>query len=185
MNSSIRLPTFRRALPPRRYRRTVRPSIHLYLCLSACPTNFRPHHHLLILDACPTCACACVTGNISLTVSRNSLIHTTPHLNLTPLDSSSAPSPLLLSNLEKLNSLGPEDVYLTSNDDPAYPPPWLRGNRNIPDHYGKSRAPAIIIWAEKSPGVIDAFYFYFYSFNLGNTVAGWRFGNHVGDWGEC
>ncbi|KAI5815797.1 hypothetical protein BZA77DRAFT_338593 [Pyronema omphalodes] len=110
------------------------------------------------------------------------LIHTTPHLNLTPLDSSSTPTPLLLSNLEKLNALGPEDVYLTSNDDPTYPPPWLRGNRNIPDHYGKSKAPAIIIWTEKSPGVVDVFYFYFYSFNLGNTVAGWRFGNHVGDW---
>lgn len=29
---------------------------------------------------------------------------------------------------------------------------------------------------------MDTFYFYFYSFNLGNTVATWRFGNHVGDW---
>lgn len=47
---------------------------------------------------------------------------------------------------------------------------------------GASTAPGIIIWTEKGNNVTDAFYFYFYSFNLGNTVAGWRFGNHVGDW---
>lgn len=45
-----------------------------------------------------------------------------------------------------------------------------------------SAAPGIIIWVSKPGGIIDAFYFYFYSFNLGNTVMGWRFGNHVGDW---
>lgn len=48
-----------------------------------------------------------------------------------------------------------------------------------------SAAPVIIVWTEKEGGIVDAFYFYFYSFNLGNTVAGWRFGNHVGDWGEA
>jgi hypothetical protein len=30
--------------------------------------------------------------------------------------------------------------------------------------------------------VVDAFWFFFYSYNLGNAVFNIRFGNHVGDW---
>lgn len=117
-------------------------------------------------------------------------MHTTPYLNYTPMTSAS--NRFSLDNLNDLNSFG-DHVYLTSNDDPADPPPWLRGDRNIPtkpdltsdgEESGLSSAPALILWTEKEGGIVDAFYFYFYSFNLGNTVAGWRFGNHVGDWGE-
>ncbi|KAF8534509.1 hypothetical protein BDD12DRAFT_756105, partial [Trichophaea hybrida] len=112
------------------------------------------------------------------------LMHTTPYLNYTPITSHTAQH-LRLSNLDDLNEFG-KHVYLTSDDDPSYPPSWLRGDRNVPsgfgDDVGLSSAPGLIIWTEKAGGVVDAFYFYFYSFNLGNTVAGWRFGNHVGDW---
>lgn len=115
-------------------------------------------------------------------------MHTVPYLNYTPISSSA--NRFTLSNLNDLNGYG-DHVYLTSDDDPSNPPSWLRGDRNIPTHpdaakdsseAGLSSAPALILWNEKPGGIVDAFYFYFYSFNLGNTVAGWRFGNHVGDW---
>ncbi|TPX26148.1 Vacuolar protein sorting-associated protein 62 [Coccidioides immitis] len=47
---------------------------------------------------------------------------------------------------------------------------------------GKSKAPAVLIVIDKGDGIVDAFWFYFYSFNLGNEVFNLRFGNHVGDW---
>ncbi|KAJ5724912.1 hypothetical protein N7493_006640 [Penicillium malachiteum] len=50
---------------------------------------------------------------------------------------------------------------------------------------GRSDAPAILLVMDKGNGVIDAFWFFFYSFNLGNTVMNVRFGNHVGDWEHC
>lgn len=50
---------------------------------------------------------------------------------------------------------------------------------------GRSDAPAILLVLDKGNGVVDAFWFFFYSFNLGNTVVNVRFGNHVGDWEHC
>ncbi|KAJ5101504.1 hypothetical protein NUU61_003726 [Penicillium alfredii] len=50
---------------------------------------------------------------------------------------------------------------------------------------GRSDAPAVLLVMDKGNGVVDAFWFYFYSFNLGNTVVNVRFGNHVGDWEHC
>ena len=50
------------------------------------------------------------------------------------------------------------------------------------DMGGRSNAPAVLIVVDKGNGVVDAFWFYFYSFNLGNKVFNIRFGNHVGDW---
>ncbi|KAI4716666.1 hypothetical protein E4T48_07139 [Aureobasidium sp. EXF-10727] len=47
---------------------------------------------------------------------------------------------------------------------------------------GHSSAPAVLIVVPKEDGVVDAFWFYFYSYNLGNKVLNIRFGNHVGDW---
>ncbi|WEW57953.1 Vacuolar protein sorting-associated protein 62 [Emydomyces testavorans] len=47
---------------------------------------------------------------------------------------------------------------------------------------GRSDAPAILVVIDKGNGIVDAFWFYFYSYNLGNTVLNVRFGNHVGDW---
>lgn len=47
---------------------------------------------------------------------------------------------------------------------------------------GRSSAPAILITVKKPGGIVDAFWFYFYSFNEGNSVFNIRFGNHIGDW---
>ncbi|RMZ77186.1 hypothetical protein DV738_g4466, partial [Chaetothyriales sp. CBS 135597] len=47
---------------------------------------------------------------------------------------------------------------------------------------GKSEAPAVLLTVNKGNGIVDAFWFFFYSFNLGNVVFNIRFGNHVGDW---
>jgi hypothetical protein len=60
----------------------------------------------------------------------------------------------------------------------------LQGNHNQ-GAGGRSEAPAILLVMDKGNGVVDAFWFYFYSFNLGNTVVNVRFGNHVGDWEHC
>jgi hypothetical protein len=50
---------------------------------------------------------------------------------------------------------------------------------------GRSEAPAILLVIDKGNGIVDAFWFYFYSFNLGNVVLNVRFGNHIGDWEHC
>lgn len=51
-----------------------------------------------------------------------------------------------------------------------------------PDSEGYSRAPAVLVMVDKGSGILDAFWFFFYSYNLGQTVLNIRFGNHVGDW---
>lgn len=51
-----------------------------------------------------------------------------------------------------------------------------------PNAEGYSKAPAVLIMVDKGSGVLDVFWFYFYAFNLGQTVLKMRFGNHVGDW---
>lgn len=180
------------------------------------------------------------------------LIHTTPHLNYTPVQARSEHSNL--TNLNDLNqwSRG-RFVYLTSDDNVEDRPDWLGGKKNIPkktdvsemddeehvswtestgqsDHPspedivnaekgwsnvgqgsfkeqggerpdldelhsraleshankpakgGRSDAPAVLVVVDKGHGVVDAFWFYFYSYNLGNVVLNVRFGNHVGDW---
>ena len=58
-----------------------------------------------------------------------------------------------------------------------------RGHK--PDADGYSKAPAVLIVVDKGSGIVDAFWFFFYSYNLGQTVLGLRFGNHVGDWEHC
>lgn len=180
------------------------------------------------------------------------LVHTTPHLNYTPIQArSDHPN---LTNLDDLNQWDRgRFVYLTSDDNVEDRPDWLGGEKNIPkilavseeekeadvprtywnaetDHLpsedmedagidwsdvgqgsfdeqggertnpdliharatnsalnkpakgGRSDAPAVLVVVDKGHGIVDAFWFYFYSYNLGNTVLNVRFGNHVGDW---
>ena len=52
----------------------------------------------------------------------------------------------------------------------------------VPRPGGYSPAPAFLVMVDKGNGILDAFWFYFYSYNLGTTVMKIRFGNHVGDW---
>lgn len=65
---------------------------------------------------------------------------------------------------------------------PSYRRPLLKPRGHKPDSDGYSQAPAVLILVDKGSGVLDAFWFFFYSYNLGQTVFGLRFGNHVGDW---
>lgn len=58
----------------------------------------------------------------------------------------------------------------------------LDGEKHRPQKGGRSSAPAILVVVPKDDGVVDAFWFFFYSYNLGNKVLNVRFGNHVGDW---
>lgn len=51
-----------------------------------------------------------------------------------------------------------------------------------PDAEGYSKAPAVLVMVDKGSGILDAFWFYFYAYNLGQTVFNIRFGNHIGDW---
>ncbi|KAI5467144.1 hypothetical protein BGZ63DRAFT_370468 [Mariannaea sp. PMI_226] len=70
------------------------------------------------------------------------------------------------------------DAYLTPEKKIA-----VRGHK--PDASGYSSAPAVLVMVDKGSGVLDAFWFFFYSYNLGQTVFNIRFGNHVGDWEHC
>ena len=134
------------------------------------------------------------------------LLHITPEIDYTPIDDLLQASNL--TNLDRLNEYEKgKHVFLTSNDNVEERPDWLGGEKNIPDDYdedewelvkrrvrssaaqnppetsgGRSDAPAILITVNKGHGIVDAFWFYFYSYNLGNIVFNIRWGNHVGDW---
>lgn len=85
-----------------------------------------------------------------------------------------------LSNLPR-----DKDIFLTSNDDFTKDPEWITGSKNKPSLIDGEieHAPATLIVVDKGNGWVDAFWFYFYSFNLGPFVSGsGPFGNHVGDW---
>ena len=64
----------------------------------------------------------------------------------------------------------------------AQPAPPADAPPTPPDAPGRSAAPAFLVMVRKEHGVVDAFWFFFYSFNRGNKVLGVRYGNHVGDW---
>lgn len=68
---------------------------------------------------------------------------------------------------------------------PKHQSPRLTARGQKPDSQGYSKAPAVLVLVDKGSGVLDAFWFFFYSYNLGQTVLGIRFGNHVGDWEHC
>ena len=135
------------------------------------------------------------------------LFHVTPELNYTPVQGRLQYSNL--TNLDQLNLFEKgRHVYLTSNDNVEDRPEWLGGEKNIPDEFdydggdddeddativtmtkirkrnggGRSNAPAVLVAVDKGKGIVDAFWFFFYSYNLGNKVFNIRWGNHVGDW---
>jgi hypothetical protein len=119
-------------------------------------------------------------------------VGTEPIANLPQLD---------LDNLDLLNNR-PEGnpVALTSNDNVTELPAWLYGE--TPNEAGllSNATPCVVILVEsgENAGDVDAFYFYFYSYDRGsnitqvlpplNGVLGSQvdtnasFGDHVGDW---
>jgi hypothetical protein len=121
--------------------------------------------------------------------------HTTPELDYEPVPDL---PPLDLDNLELLNELAPpRKVALTSNVNVTSPPDWFFGK--TPDASGKIEnvTACVVILVEKSDVELDAFYFYFYSYDrgpnitqvleplngiFGKDVPGYTFGDHVGDW---
>lgn len=81
------------------------------------------------------------------------------------------------------------DLFLTSKDqwEPEPGPDWLtKFKSNNPNLWTNkiANAEAVLIVADKPElDLIDAFWFYFYPFNLGPFVMGHGpFGNHIGDW---
>lgn len=108
------------------------------------------------------------------------LTNTNPTLNFTAI--SNAASPLTLDNLNSLNGLGGDNVYLTSKDNVDENPEWILGVK--PDGSGKTdgAVSCAIIVNDHGSGLVDAFYMYFYAFNYGGTYFGFTIGNHVGDW---
>lgn len=88
------------------------------------------------------------------------LLKVIPQINFTAVGGS--------PTLQNLSTLG-SNVYLTAIDDIlAHNTPFYTSVVGKPVN-SISAAPATIIVAEKPGGITDAFYFYFYSFNLGNT----------------
>ncbi|KXH47425.1 vacuolar protein sorting-associated protein 62 [Colletotrichum simmondsii] len=103
-----------------------------------------------------------------------------------------------LDNLESLNKFG-DEVALTSNDDPLSYPEWIHGATPDADGRISNATPCVVVLVEKGERDLDAFYFYFYSFNEGMNISqvlepfnrmvngekaqsGMHFGDHVGDW---
>ena len=121
--------------------------------------------------------------------------HTTPTINQKPL--SGLPEKLDLDNLAVLNDVDGGRVSLTSDDDITALPSWLLGE--TPDESGRvlNSTPCVVILVERSASDVDAFFFYFYSYDRGpnitqvlpplnglieDTENGMHFGDHVGDW---
>lgn len=78
-----------------------------------------------------------------------------------------------------------DDVYLTLLTDFDADPDWITGKHNHPSLIDGliKEAPATLVVVDKGNGWVDAFWFYFYLFNLGPYVMGaGPYGNHVGDW---
>ncbi|KAJ4226318.1 hypothetical protein NW759_004904 [Fusarium solani] len=122
---------------------------------------------------------------------------TAPTVNERPVPGLPA---LDLDNLDLLNDVDVDTnqvVALTSNDDVTTLPAWLYGE--TPDEKGRTSnatACAVII-VEQSPRDVDAFFFYFYSYDRGANISqvleplnsfamgmadGMHYGCHVGDW---
>lgn len=76
-----------------------------------------------------------------------------------------APNPLTLNNLDSLNALGGNSIYLNSIDDTTSnpQPQWLKGV--VPDSNGKTNdaVSCTIIVNDYQNGTVDAYYMYFYA----------------------
>ncbi|KAH8879316.1 hypothetical protein GQ53DRAFT_756121 [Thozetella sp. PMI_491] len=87
------------------------------------------------------------------------------------------------SPLGRRQAYGSRPQHTMANSDPDSDPD--SDPMHKPTAEGYSKAPVVLVIVEKGGGIVDAFWFFFYSYNLGQTVANIRFGNHVGDWEHC
>lgn len=116
------------------------------------------------------------------------MIHEVPIANIPELD---------LDSLAILNDVSDQLVALTATDDITTLPAWLYGHP--PDESGRihNTTACVVILVEKSVSDVDAFFFYFYSYDRGPNVSqimeplsrwvetpepGMTLGDHVGDW---
>jgi len=107
--------------------------------------------------------------------------NTHPTIDFTPVKD--APEGLTLDNLNDLNDLGGDKIYLTSTTLLTKLPNYLHGQK--PDKktlQTENAVSCVIAVANKDGGILDAFYIYFYTFNDGPTALGHKVGNHLGDW---
>lgn len=121
------------------------------------------------------------------------MVHMEPMTGLPALD---------LDNLVLVNArLDSGPVSLTANEDITSLPAWFLGEN--PDESGRlhnaTSCVVILVESEKDAAVVDAFYFYFYSYNRASNISQalppiqgllekadmdheMHFGDHVGDW---
>lgn len=92
-----------------------------------------------------------------------------------------APNPLTLQNLDDLTNSA-KDIYLATNDDFSKTPQWIKGTIPGPDGRAGGTVSSAIVVHDRGGGQVDAFYFYFFAYNRGNTVLSQELGSHVGDW---
>lgn len=90
----------------------------------------------------------------------NHLTHVQPEIGMSAIASS-----VTFSTIGSLSN----DTYLTSKDDVEDVPSWLFGVK--PDSSGSTSAPATIVAVQKPGGIVDAFYFYFYSYDHATVCA--------------
>ena len=88
------------------------------------------------------------------------------------------------SRISRRSTLGPRKQVPLVQEAPKDTPDTPDAP-DAPDSQGFSDAPAVLVLVDKGSGILDAFWFFFYSYNLGQTVLKIRFGNHVGDWEHC
>ncbi|KAH6688823.1 hypothetical protein BKA61DRAFT_304670 [Leptodontidium sp. MPI-SDFR-AT-0119] len=109
------------------------------------------------------------------------LENTYPSINFTAVEG--GPHPLTLDNLNELNELGGENIFLSSTEDVVTLPKFLHGQEPDPITYRTDNAKScVVIVVDKGNGLIDAFYMYWYTFNDGPSAIGHQVGNHLGDW---
>ncbi|KAL3471282.1 hypothetical protein BJX99DRAFT_250541 [Aspergillus californicus] len=85
-----------------------------------------------------------------------------PKVNYQPVEG--VHFPLTLDNLDHLNGMGNDSVYLSSEEgiDADPQPSWYRG-AEIDENGQSSDVSSIIVVNDRGDGNVDAFYFYFYS----------------------
>lgn len=109
------------------------------------------------------------------------IANTHPTVNFTAIPNSL--SPLTLDNLDELNKLGGENIFLSSTTDLTKLPEFLHGQAPDPVTLRTNDAiSTVVIVVDKGNGTVDAFYMYFYTFNDGPKVLWRQVGNHLGDW---